>query len=164
LNRKAEEKASAKGGKRKGAKKSAPEGVPVWDEAPVADALPILNRGYNPHVLVERTPQRGPRKFGWLEKTVESPLKWTAETPHLYRLVVTLRNPEGKVIEAVGSNVGFREVEIEDGQLRVNGVPVRLRGVNRHEHDPGLGHVMTMGHRPFEGSQRERRAHGALSE
>ncbi|HKJ89809.1 MAG TPA: glycoside hydrolase family 2 TIM barrel-domain containing protein, partial [Oceanipulchritudo sp.] len=119
------------------------ENVPVWNEPAVVDAFPILNRGYNPYVLVDRTPQRGPRKFGWIEKTVENPLKWTAETPYLYRLVVALRNPDGNVVEATGTAVGFREVKIRDGQLLVNGVSVRLRGVNRHEHDPALGHVMT---------------------
>src|SRR5690606_17516086 len=68
---------------------------------------------------------------------------WTAETPSLYRLVLSLEDPEGRVIEAVGTDVGFREVEIRDGRLLVNGQPVRLRGVNRHEHDPERGHALT---------------------
>lgn len=107
-----------------------------------ADAATIANPNYKADLLVERTPQRGQPKFGWLTAKVESPKLWTAETPHLYRLVLTLRDSDGNVIETTGSNVGFREVKIHDGQLLVNGQPVRLRGVNRHEHDPTLGHAI----------------------
>lgn len=119
------------------------DGNPVLDEPLEHDAEPILNRDYKPAVLMEHTPQRGPRKFGWLRAEIENPAKWTAETPNLYRLVLSLINPEGELVEAVGTNVGFREVEIRGGKLLVNGQPVRLRGVNRHEFDPATGHVMT---------------------
>ena len=120
-----------------------PDGEPVFDEALSHDADPILNRDYRPAILVERTPQRGLRKFGWLEARVENPLKWTAETPHLYRLVLTLNDEEGNVVEAIGNNVGFRDVRIRDGRVLVNGKPIRLRGVNRHEHDPEFGRVVS---------------------
>lgn len=119
-------------------------GAEVLDEVLSHPAAPILNRDYAPAVLVERTPQRGIRKFGWLQAEVSNPAKWTAETPHLYRLVLTLRNPEAAVVEVVASDVGFREVEIREGRLWVNGHPVRLRGVNRHEHDPETGRTMTL--------------------
>jgi beta-galactosidase len=109
------------------------------------DAREILNRDYSASILVERTPQRGPRRFGWLEATLENPAKWTAETPNLYRLVLSLKNDDGAVVEAVGSDVGFRALEIRDGQFLVNGSPVRFRGVNRHEHDPSTGHTLTLG-------------------
>jgi beta-galactosidase len=78
-----------------------------------------------------------------LERTVVDPPKWSAEEPNLFRLVLTLRDPDGTVIEAVTTNVGFREVEIEGGQLLVNGVPIYLKGTNRHEHDPDTAHVMS---------------------
>ncbi|WP_415380142.1 glycoside hydrolase family 2 TIM barrel-domain containing protein [Halosimplex sp. TS25] len=74
-----------------------------------------------------------------LRTEVESPAKWSAEHPALYDLVLTLRGPDGTVREAVPERVGFREFAVEDGQILVNGNPVTVRGVNRHEHDPETG-------------------------
>jgi beta-galactosidase len=109
-----------------------------------ADADTILNRAHQAAILNDRTPQRGPRKFGWLEARVENPAKWTAETPHLYTLVLTLHDAKGALVEAVSTRVGFREIEIRDGRVLVNGAPVRLRGVNRHEIDPTRGRALTL--------------------
>ncbi|MGL5431118.1 MAG: beta-galactosidase [Vibrio sp.] len=74
---------------------------------------------------------------------VREPQKWTAETPNLYRLVVSLLDENGTHIESEAYHVGFRKVEITDSQLKINGKPLLIRGVNRHEHHPELGHVMT---------------------
>ena len=76
------------------------------------------------------------------EAAVEGPLKWTAETPHLYTLVLCSLDAAGNVAEATTHGVGFRKVEVRDGNLRVNGVPIMLRGVNRHEHHPDLGRAV----------------------
>ncbi len=73
---------------------------------------------------------------------VEQPRQWTAETPALYRLVMSLVGPQGEVAEVVSARVGFRRVDIVDGILRVNGRPIVVRGVNRHEHDPDRAHVV----------------------
>ena len=62
--------------------------------------------------------------------------RWSAETPALYRLVLELLDGAGKPVEAVTTRIGFRTSEIKNGQLLVNGIPVLLKGVNRHEHDP----------------------------
>jgi beta-galactosidase len=75
---------------------------------------------------------------------VPEPLKWTAEEPHLYTLGLTLVDPEGVPVESMTHSVGFRNVEVEGGQLLVNGRPVTLRGVNRHEHDPVTVHSLTL--------------------
>ncbi|MEE9231027.1 MAG: glycoside hydrolase family 2 TIM barrel-domain containing protein [Acidobacteriota bacterium] len=75
-------------------------------------------------------------------RTVSNPAKWSAESPELYTLLLTLRGEDGKVLEAVSQKIGFREVEIRHGRLRVNGVPIVLKGVNRHEHDPDTGHTV----------------------
>lgn len=72
---------------------------------------------------------------------IKSPSKWTAETPYLYTLVISLKDNSGKLIEATSSKVGFRKVEIKDAQLLVNGKRVLVHGVNRHEHDEVIGHV-----------------------
>lgn len=73
---------------------------------------------------------------------IAEPAKWTAETPNLYTLTVTLEK-NGKVVEAVPINVGFRKIEIKDSQLLVNGKPVLIKGVDRHELDPDYGYVVS---------------------
>lgn len=74
---------------------------------------------------------------------VPAPKKWSAETPHLYTLLLTVRDARGDVLETIPWRVGFRSVAIKDGQLLVNGMPTLFRGVNRHEWDPDLGQVVT---------------------
>ena len=66
---------------------------------------------------------------------VENPLKWTAETPNLYKVVVTVQQ-NGKDVESVPVRTGFRKVEIKNRQILVNGQPVLIKGANRHEIDP----------------------------
>ena len=83
--------------------------------------------------------------FVTLQSAVSAPLKWTAETPNLYTLLLTLQDDSGDTLQVIPTRVGFRTVEIRDGLLQVNGVPVTLRGVNRHEHDPHTGRVMSEG-------------------
>ena len=73
---------------------------------------------------------------------VENPQLWSAETPHLYRVVVSLLESNGETIEAEAYDVGFRRVSIENGQLCVNGKALLIRGVNRHEHHPENGQVV----------------------
>jgi len=68
--------------------------------------------------------------------------KWTAETPELYTLLVTLYNDAGELVEAFSTVVGFRNIAIKNSQFLVNGVPVYLKGVNLHDHDPKTGHVV----------------------
>jgi len=74
---------------------------------------------------------------------IQDPLKWTSETPNLYKLVLTLTDSKNEILETIAAKVGFREVEIIDGLLNVNGVPIYVKGVNRHEHDPDVGHAIT---------------------
>ena len=68
--------------------------------------------------------------------------KWTAETPNLYSLVLTLKDSFGKTLESVSSKIGFRKVEIINSRFLVNGVAVRLKGTNMHEHNDVTGHVI----------------------
>ncbi|MBR2103202.1 MAG: beta-galactosidase [Prevotella sp.] len=107
------------------------------------DVAPMLNLEHKGALLNDRTPQRGYAKWGWMAMKVKDVMKWTAETPYLYRLRLTLFGPGGTILEQAETRVGFRQVDIIDGQLLINGQPVRLRGVNRHEMDPESGHVMT---------------------
>ena len=73
---------------------------------------------------------------------VEKPLKWSAETPNLYKVVVTAYDAKG-VSEAYAQRTGFRKVEIKESQLLVNGKAVLIKGVNRHEADPLTGYVVS---------------------
>lgn len=74
--------------------------------------------------------------------TINNPLKWTAETPNLYKLSIDLMDGS-KLLESIEQNVGFRKVEIKDAQLLVNGQPVLIKGVNRHEMDPDGAYVIS---------------------
>jgi beta-galactosidase len=78
-----------------------------------------------------------------LQKSIDNPLKWSAEKPDLYTLVLELQNSGGHVLEIVEEKIGFRELEIKNAQLLVNGIPVMIKGVNRHEHDPVKGRTMS---------------------
>jgi beta-galactosidase len=71
-----------------------------------------------------------------LALNVTNPRKWSAETPYLYHLTLTLRNGAGAVLEAIPAKIGFRKVEIKGGRLLVNGKAVLIKGVNRHETSP----------------------------
>ena len=73
---------------------------------------------------------------------VDNPKQWTAETPNLYTTVIALKN--GNVVsEIISSRTGFRKIEIKGRSFLVNGVPIKLKGVNRHEHWPEVGHAIT---------------------
>lgn len=74
--------------------------------------------------------------------SVCNPDKWTAETPNLYKLIATLQNGN-KTIESIPINVGFRKIEMKNGQVLVNGQAVLFKGVNRHEMDPDRGYVIS---------------------
>lgn len=73
---------------------------------------------------------------------VNSPQKWTAETPKLYTSVIMLADG-AQAIETLSARTGFRKIEIKGRVFMVNGVPVKLLGVNRHEHWPEAGHAIT---------------------
>lgn len=75
-------------------------------------------------------------------QSLKNILRWTAETPDLYTLVISLVSEEGKTIEATSVKVGFRTVEIRGGQLLVNGKPIEIHGVNLHEHNELTGHAV----------------------
>ena len=94
-------------------------------DAPLVLALPPLAPGETRRVALERA--------------VANPLKWSAETPHLYTLTLELVGDGGHVVEVVSSRVGFREVEVRDQAILVNGVAVKLNGVNSHMLHPRGG-------------------------
>lgn len=94
-------------------------------------------------VYNEHYGQRGKPGFALMQAEIEDPAKWSAEKPNLYTLVFSLKNEAGKLVEARSTKVGFREVELRDGELFVNGQSLLLYGVNRHDHSPVNGKVVT---------------------
>ncbi|NOX89190.1 MAG: DUF4981 domain-containing protein, partial [Calditrichaeota bacterium] len=98
-----------------------------------------------------RTVAKSSRKFKFTKKDlkltlktrIDNPAKWTAETPNLYNLALILKDENNQTLEVLADKIGFRKVEIRNGQLLVNGEPIYLKGVNRHEHDEHTGHVIS---------------------
>jgi beta-galactosidase len=80
---------------------------------------------------------------GTAEIEVNNPELWSAEVPNLYDVTITLLNPSGKTTEVIPQRRGFRQVEIKNGLLLVNGQPVLIKGVNRHETDPITGQTIS---------------------
>ncbi len=77
------------------------------------------------------------------EKKIINPRKWSAETPNLYKLVLILKDDKNNILSASSHRIGFRKVELKNGQMLVNGKAVTLKGVNRHEHDPVTGRTVS---------------------
>ncbi|APZ46975.1 hypothetical protein BW723_12075 [Polaribacter reichenbachii] len=90
-------------------------------------------------------PQRDNVYFGSLiEIPVKSPKKWSSDHPYLYTAIFTLTNDDGKTIEFVSTKIGFRETKFDDkGRFLVNGNPVKMIGVNRHDHHMKNGKTLT---------------------
>lgn len=76
-------------------------------------------------------------------KTIPEVKTWSAEIPNLYQLSIVIKDKKGHVLEAISRKLGFRTSEVKDGQFLVNGQPILFKGVNRHEHDPDTGHVIS---------------------
>jgi beta-galactosidase len=111
-----------------------PDGQAVFDQ-PLA-AAPAVRTGFS-----LRTREKTAVAF--LEAAVKAPRLWSAETPSLYTLVLTLIDPQGKAVDFESARVGFRQVEIKDGLLLINGRRLVMRGVDRHEHHPVRGRALT---------------------
>ncbi len=79
----------------------------------------------------------------YFESIIPAVKQWSAEEPSLYRLVLVLKDDQDAVMEIQASDLGFRTSEIKNGQLLINGKPILIKGVNRHEHDEFSGHVIS---------------------
>jgi beta-galactosidase len=122
----------------------------ITNSGPTDETLQLEASLYNPAgeaIATLRTDARAKAQSETrpeLTMTIRPPALWSAETPHLHKLIMTLRDKAGKTVEVIPVNVGFRKVVIEDGNLLVNGRRVIFRGVNRHEFDPDLGQAVTV--------------------
>jgi beta-galactosidase len=107
-----------------------PSGRRVGDGPLVDEALPPVAPGFGPERATAAV-------------RVTAPRPWTPESPELYAAVVEVTQA-GRVLDARRASVGFRRLEIRDRQLWLNGVSIKVKGVNRHEMDPERGYVPTM--------------------
>ncbi|MBP9003848.1 MAG: DUF4981 domain-containing protein [Candidatus Hydrogenedentes bacterium] len=106
------------------------------------DGHPVVRSG---QCRVVVTPEvMGQDAEGTAEVVIDRPQPWSAETPTLYTATLELADPSGKIIEAAAFRHGFRKVEVRDGVFYINNRPVKLKGVNRHEHDPDTGRFVTV--------------------
>ncbi len=83
-----------------------------------------------------------PRIQAEFNQAFKKPLLWSADAPHLYRLVVTLKDPNGKFVESTSTRIGFRSIEVRDRMLLINGKRVLIKGVNRHDHHDTKGKAL----------------------
>lgn len=96
-------------------------------------------------IINESYPRLDNVRFGFFEKTISNPKKWSAETPNLYTMLLVLRDPKGDITEVKSSKIGFRSIEFskENGKLLINGKPTYVYGVNRHDHHPRKGKALS---------------------
>ncbi|MFX1408629.1 MAG: glycoside hydrolase family 2 TIM barrel-domain containing protein [Promethearchaeota archaeon] len=102
----------------------------------------------NQNILMEDniSVKKEEEKILTIQKNIINPLKWSAELPYLYDIILELKNSNDDTIEIAHCKFGFKKVEIEeDGGIYINGVSVKFKGVNRHEFDPDYGQAV-----PFE--------------
>ena len=102
----------------------------------------LVRENFGPHGRVRAGPGASP----YAEDAGGSAVKWTAETPNLYTLVLlegTADRQHPEAAELLSARIGFRKVEIKGRQLLVNGTPLKLKGVNRHEQWPETGHAVS---------------------
>jgi beta-galactosidase len=106
------------------------DGAPVW-QTPLTEQIVRLTRDETAHFRAR------------ISAPVAAPRHWNPETPYLYTLVLTLRDPAGNAVDIESCRVGFRQVEIKDGILLLNGHRLVVRGVDQHEHHPDTGRVLS---------------------
>ena len=88
------------------------------------------------------TIKSGKSYFTSFDGKIDNVLKWSAETPNLHTLVIETLDANNQLVEVTSTKIGFRTSEIKNGQLLVNGQPILIKGINRHEHNGYHGHVV----------------------
>lgn len=106
-----------------------PNSRKVWNQ-PVSKTTGLIENGITQKVT--------------FQVPVSDPLKWSSEKPNRYLLTITLRDPKGKIIECTAPKIGFRQTEIKEGAIWVNGRIVKLNGVNSHMHHPEKGQAVPL--------------------
>ncbi|GLB49626.1 glycoside hydrolase family 2 TIM barrel-domain containing protein [Neptunitalea lumnitzerae] len=109
---------------------------PVFEKALDTAVINLINESY---------PRLDNVRFGFFQKTVINPKKWSTEAPNLYTLLLILKDSVGTITEVKSCQVGFRSIEFskENSKLLINGKETYVYGVNRHDHHPTRGKALT---------------------
>jgi beta-galactosidase len=112
-----------------------PQNKPLFEKPLVRKAIDIIS---------EVSPRLDKVRFGFFQETIKNPLKWSAEEPNLYTLIMTLKNPDGSISEVKSCKLGFRSIEFskENGKMLINGKETYVYGVNHHGHHPVRGEAV----------------------
>ncbi|NIA15294.1 MAG: DUF4981 domain-containing protein [Nitrospiraceae bacterium] len=89
------------------------------------------------------TARAGTEEMVEFSAPVPGPRKWSAEDPYLYTLVLTLSSTDGELVECESCKVGFRQIELKDGCLCINGQAIEIKGANRHDTHPDRAKAVT---------------------
>ena len=116
----------------------APQASAVSLEYALYDGEAVLHQGTTDSLTVTRSAETG------FSIEVKRPQQWSAESPYLYHLVMTLKDAHGHVLEAIPQRVGFRDIKVRDGLFYVNNCYLKLHGVNRHDNDHQKGRAVGM--------------------
>ncbi len=116
-----------------------PDGHPLVSQ-PVSADVPVFDRTSPVAEMISAYLYRGTVR---LRETFDEVTPWSSERPVLHTLVLSLIDPSGSLVETTSVRIGFRRVEIVDRELLLNGYPVLIHGVNRHDHDPDRGKAVS---------------------
>ena len=116
-----------------------PDGHPLMSQ-PVSADVPVFDRTSPVAEMISAYLYRGTVR---LQETFDGVTPWSSERPVLHTLVLSLIDPSGSLVETTSVRIGFRRVEIVDRELLLNGYPVLIHGVNRHDHDPDRGKAVS---------------------
>jgi beta-galactosidase/beta-glucuronidase len=112
-----------------------------------AGTVPSYELIFDGETVLPDTPLRltaGRSRYGCAAQiSISGPKPWTAETPNLYTVIVTLRDSGGTVLDVRRQTIGFRDVKVSGKGIFVNGVSIKLKGVNRHDTNPDRGQAVT---------------------
>ena len=97
--------------------------------------IEMIDQSAQGRIIFKRIIQNHSDSIISIIETIKHIKKWNAETPNLYTLIISHKNSKGQIIEVISRKIGFRKVEIVNGLLQINGVAIKIKGVNRHEHD-----------------------------
>ena len=110
------------------------DGRPVFEKEMSVTANYVINEPY---------PQRDNVYYGMMEGIISRPVLWNSENPYLYTLVMKLTDKSGKVVDARSTKIGIRDIRIDGNRILVNETPIKLIGVNRHDHSETGGKTVT---------------------
>ncbi len=116
----------------------APHASAVSLEYALYDGEAVLHQGKTDSLTVTRSAETA------FSIEVKRPQQWSAESPYLYHLVMTLKDADGRTLEIIPQRIGFRDIKVRDGLFYVNNRYLKLHGVNRHDNDHQKGRAVGM--------------------